>query len=95
MKKNNISKYCKLATVLLFDAIPVWFTISLSINGSDTDFMGFWLMIIYLFFLVFNVWALIIYYLTKQIKKLWLRDILFYLLLFLYLSIPFFLILAT
>jgi hypothetical protein len=52
--------------------------------------MGFWLMIIYLFFLVLNVWALIIYYLTKQIKKLWLRDILFYLLLFLYLSIPFF-----
>jgi hypothetical protein len=52
-------------------------------------------MIMYLFFMVFNVWALIIYHLTKQIKRLWLRDILFYLLLFLFLSIPFFLILAT
>jgi hypothetical protein len=57
--------------------------------------MGFWLMIMYFFFIVFNVWALIIYHLTKQIKRLWLRDILFYLLLFLFLSIPFFLILET
>jgi hypothetical protein len=95
MKKGDVSKYCKVAIVLLFDAIPVWFTVSVSVCGSNTDFMGFWLMIMYFFFFVFNVWALVIYHFTVRIKNLWLRDILFYLLILLFLSIPFFFILAT
>ncbi len=88
MKKSTISNYCKLATVLLVDAIPVWFTISLRINGSDTDFIGFWLLLIYFFFLAFTIWAVGVYYLTKRIERLWLRDILFYFSLLVFLCIP-------
>jgi hypothetical protein len=88
MKNNNISKYCKLAMVLLIDVIPVWFTISVNIYGSDTDFIGFWLMQIFVFFFFWNVWTLIIYCFTKRIKNLWLRDILFYFLLLLFLFSP-------
>jgi hypothetical protein len=90
MKKGSLSKYCKLGAVLLIDLIPAWIIIVWLTNGFDinTDFVGLMMMVIILFFLVFNVWALIIYALTKQIRKLWLRDVLFYLLLLLYLIVP-------
>ena len=89
MKKEKLSKYFKLATVLLIDAIPVFFTIRMT--TTDIESSGFnWLviMMMFLFFFVFNIWALIIYYLTKLIKRLWLRDILFYFLSFLFLFVP-------
>jgi hypothetical protein len=46
------------------------------------------LFIVLFFLIVFNLWALIIYFLTKQIKRPSLRDILFYLLLFLFYFSP-------
>ncbi|MDL2306339.1 hypothetical protein LJC72_13565, partial [Bacteroides sp. OttesenSCG-928-D19] len=82
MKKKNISKYCKLAIVLLINAIPIAFTIGVTTaNDVDSDFLGIGLVVMFLFFLVFNLWALIMYFLTKQINRVWLRDLLFYLLL--------------
>lgn len=45
MKKGNIAKYCKLATVLLIDAMPVWVTIAVTNNGGDSDYLGFGLFI--------------------------------------------------
>jgi hypothetical protein len=40
-EKKSISKYCKLAVVLLINALPVWFTISVAIDyQGDSDFLG-------------------------------------------------------
>jgi len=90
MKKRNISIYCKLATVLLIDSIPVFFTIRVTTaDNVDSDFLGFGLMIIFFFFLLFNMWAFIIYYFTKFIKRLWLRDTLFYILALSFFLFPF------
>ena len=85
MKRNNISKYCKLATVLLIDVIPIFFTVTMT--ATDIESSGFnylVLMIILLFFFVFNLWALLIYKLTKKIKEPVRREVSFYVLLFLY-----------
>lgn len=89
MKKDNLSNYCKLATVLFLDVIPVWFLISLSSSKNMDDFVGLGFLIGFFFLLVFNVGAFIIYRLTKLIKRIWLRDIVFYLLLFSFFFIPF------
>jgi hypothetical protein len=90
MKKGNLSKYCKLATVLLIDVIPVWIITTWATNDEDlnSDFLAFGLLIMFLLFFFWNIWAFIIYYLTKRIKKPWLCDILFYILLFLFLFFP-------
>jgi hypothetical protein len=53
-------------------------------RDAHTDLPGFGLVILFLFFLVFNVWALIMHCLTKRIERLWLRELLFYLSLFLW-----------
>lgn len=77
---SKLSRDFKLATVLLIDAMPVYFTVRMTAaNQADTDFVDYSLMVMYFFFLIFNAWALIAYYLTKLIKRLWLRDALFYL----------------
>jgi hypothetical protein len=84
MKTATISKYCKPAVVLLLNVLPVWFLVSLMINGSDTDFIGFGLLMGFFFFLALTIWALVIYFITKPIRRIWLRDLLFYVLLFMF-----------
>jgi hypothetical protein len=84
MKTATISKYCKLAVVLLLNVLPVWFLVSLMINGSDTDFIGFGLLMGFFFFLALNIWALVVYFITKPIRRIWLREVLFYVLLFMF-----------
>lgn len=89
MKKGDILKNCKLAVVLLINSMPIWFTIrAITADNVDSDFLGLGLIFIFLFFLIFNVWALIVYFLTKLIKRVWLREILFYLLLLSFLFSP-------
>jgi len=88
MKKGNISKYIKLAIVLLIDTLPVWFAIRVATADDDVGFNlglpAFLLMVMFLVLLFFNLWALLMYSLTKSIKRLWLREVLFYLSLLLY-----------
>ena len=80
MKKEKLSKYFKLATVLLINFLPIWFLVILS-NAQDFV-MG-------LFYLIsFNLWALFIHYFTKWIKRLWVRNLTFYILLLLFLLDP-------
>lgn len=89
MKKDKISKYFKLATVLLIDALFIYLIIGLS-RATNSDFAGLGMVVIFISLLAFNFWAIIIYFLTKLIKKHLLRNILFYILLFLsFFIIPF------
>ena len=83
MKKENISKYCKLATVLLINIVPVRGLISANEveYGEFVDSLA--LLIILFFLVVFNIWAVILYFFTKHIERLWLRDTVFYVLLLL------------
>jgi hypothetical protein len=87
MKKYSISNYCKLAAVLFCNAIPVWYLISNSIAaGSHFSFTGF--LFVMIFLLIFNLWVLLVYELTKWIQKPVLREVLFYVLLFLFMYSP-------
>lgn len=83
-KYTKLSQYFKLVVVLLIDTLSVCSVIRVMNAEPNTDFFGLLLLIMFFFFLVFNLWVFIMYHITKRIEKLWLRDVLFYLLLFLY-----------
>lgn len=91
MEKDKISTYCKLATVLLIDIIPVGIIIrATTSDGVDSDFLPLGLVVLSIFFLIFTIWALIVYSFTILIRPIWLRDVLFYIFLLLYLFSPIF-----
>lgn len=83
MQKDNLFKYIKLTVVLLHDIVPVWFLISID-SAESTDYAGLGILIGLFFLIVFNLWALLIYKLTKRIEKPVLREVSFYILLFLF-----------
>ena len=87
MKKENLSKYIKITVVLLNNILPICYLVSIG-SAKNTDFaaLGFLIGLIYL--IVFNLWALLMYYLTKQIQKPVVRDVLFYIFVLLFMYAP-------
>lgn len=81
MTKRNLLKYCKIGTVLLLDVIPVWFLVSIYFNSGDTDFAALGFMVGLVGLVMFNLWAFALYHLTNLIKRIWLREVVFYLVL--------------
>jgi hypothetical protein len=89
---SSLPKYFKLATVLPINAISVYSVIRGINNDKNINSDIFGLVQVGVFFLlyIFNIWAFIMYHLTKRIQNnILLRDILFYLSLFLYPFFPF------
>jgi hypothetical protein len=87
MKEDNLSKYIKLAVVLLHDIIPVGFLISIG-SAENTDFAGLGFLIGLFLLIVFNLWALFVYKLTKRIEGPVQREVSFYVLVFSFLYAP-------
>jgi hypothetical protein len=87
MKKYSLSNYCKLAAVLFCNVIPVWFLISNSL-AADSRFSLIGFLCVMIFLLIFNLWVLLVHELTKWIQKPVLREVLFYVLLFLFMYSP-------
>ena len=81
MRKRDLSKYFKLAAVLLYNISFVWYLVAVS--RTDNSFMAIAFIISIIILIIFNLWALLIYKLTKRIQKPVQREVAFYVLLFL------------
>ena len=92
--RDILLNYHKLTTILLLNAIPVSFVISIFIlpppsdYSSDTFTLGFGIMMMFMCLIIFNFGVPVIYFLTKIVKLPILRNILFYTLLLLWYISP-------
>lgn len=75
--KEKRAKYIKIAIVLLHNIIPICYLVSIG-TAENTDFAALGFLIGLICLIAFNLWALLMYYLTKQIQKTALREIIFY-----------------